>query len=247
MELYAISDFYKGASYLSIVVSIIRDEFSMIAGDTRITYHHPNGRTEYNDSSQKIKCVGFSWIGSVGSAAFLHYFHSFLMNGAIRKTDDIEPFFYLACEEVKKLDNQINLDGTQVFYSFSYLEDQVLKMHIESINLKIGRTGVRDKNILVSFLPENSTSLEIIETRYRSLIQDSKDMKEVIYYTASYIEEVANINSTVGKVCDFGLTIKQSNSLILQVNIREEADIIKKAYLDKTLDNYLNVVAVLGE
>lgn len=232
---------------MSIVTFIIREEFTMIAADTRITFFEPLNGEKFNDNFSKLSCVGFGWIGGVGYAEFVNTFQSSVQNNQIRTTDDIEPIFNSVYKYLKGKYPEQMIENTKVVYSFAYLDNGFLNMHIESINSVLGHTGIRGKNILVSFLPIDSEEMNLIEGKYKNLIEKSESMEETIFNTACYIEEVSNINITVGKICDFGIMIKKSNDLIVQANIRENVDTIKQAYKNGSLANYIKIITVLSQ
>ena len=233
---------------MSIVIGIVKDDFCIIAADTRITYKQPYVK-KFDDDSYKLYYTGFGWIGACGYAKFSYVFQDLVNKTQFTLVDDIEVIYQKAYKEVKGISNDQSIEKSGVMYSFAYSENNygVPDMHIEALNPILGRTGVKGKNALVIFMPPgDEIILENIRNKYETSIETSNSIDETINLIAHLIEDVSKVNNTVSNICDFGLMVKTPNNTITLARLRQLSFDIYKAYEKRCLNEYINILRVMG-
>ena len=225
---------------MTIVVNIVRDDFSMIAMDSRITLLNPVDKL-YDDSYSKLCETKFGWLAGTGYGGFIQALKSAIIEKPIVKVDDVEIVYKEVYKDLSIVEPIEVLNNTMVVYSFPYLNDtNEVVFHIESLNPVHGRAGIKDKNIVVTLPPEESDQMNDVKQKYHPLIENSINMNEIIYKTACYIKEVSLFSNGVSSICDYGLIFKDG-PMLTYANIRGEADIIIQNYLNNNLSSMIKV------
>ena len=225
---------------MTIVVNIARNDFSMIATDSRITLLSPANKP-YDDSYSKLCDTKFGWLAGTGYGGFIQAFRSAIILNPIISADDIEIVYNQVYNDLIKVESIEDVNNTIVAYSFPIVTNNEIDFHIEVIDQINGRRSIRAKNIVVTLPPEESKQMNDIKQKYHLEIEDSIDMNEIIFKTASYIKAVSLFCDTVSSICDFGLIFKDGPR-VTYANIREEADVIIKNYHN---NNLLDMIKIL--
>lgn len=138
--------------------------------------------------------------------------------------------------------NEYNLDTgvTNVLFSYSFFENNEIKLNIELMSSLSQRAGISGSNKLVVLQPTGyDDKLEKIENKYTHLIEKTESLNELIYLTADYIEKVAEVNENVSSVCDLGLITNLDNRIAMRQSLRGDTEEIKKVCSNSKVEEYL--------
>lgn len=228
---------------MSVVASIIKNNYSMIATDSRITLKE-NSIKLYEDRYSKLFHPSFGWMAGMGYWVFIENFNNMLKQQGISNTADILRIWKEAFTFTKKTKNNEKLDTTVI--SYSYRDKINSKMQIGILNPQSGDCiSLCNENGLVSFLPDMSEQMSIVEQKYRNPIEESKSMEELIYNMACYFEEVSLFTEYVSDIIDCGFMM-ETDTTIEFLKIREPIDTIKHAYKKGTLDKHIELIGSMN-
>lgn len=221
---------------MTVISSIIRDNYSLIATDTRILLKEQSKEKKYEDRWSKLADSGFGWLAGMGYNGLIVKFNELLKSREITNINDIYSAFDCAYQLTKAIDDDKQVDTTSIVYSYN-TDD----LQIGVIGKSIGRKYIPDKNVLVTLLPDDSEELKAIEARYKKIIEDSSTIEDVIYNNACYFEEVASKTDAVSTIIEFGIMSKANDDVIEYLNIREPIETIKYAYENGSLMNHVKL------
>ena len=232
---------------MSIVIAINRENFSMIATDSRITLFDQSEK-QFEDNERKLHLYGTIWLAGVGYGPLVCNFRTTLEDRQITDDDRFEPLFKEAHEYT--LRNNVNvLDRKQlmsciytvILYSYATIEGGALKIKIGRLEINNMHKSVTP-NKVITLPPENPDTISHLKTKYEPLIESNSSLDDTVANTARFIKDVSAINQTVSDICDFGLLIIDDQGKLLVVNIRESADNIIKAHASDTLKDHWKII-----
>lgn len=226
---------------MSIVMGLVRDNFSMIVTDSRITLLDKSER-EYADEFSKLNFLEFGWEAGTGFGPLMSEFNNMLKSNPIQSIDQVKIRYNEAYNIIKETYPNENYKYTRLLYSCTSLENEQINFHVQTLDQFHGERLIRDKNILVTFPPNDTPEMIESEKKYKSLIENCMSIDDVIYYSACYIEEVNSFCKTVSNICDFGFSIARSDNSLMLANIRESSNVIKQAYHNNTLGNHMKII-----
>ena len=227
---------------MSIVIALSREDFSVIATDSRIVPLNPMEKPV--DYHSKLYSYDSLWLAGVGYGPLMTLLHSNLQSNQISEVDQIEPLFKMACDYIRQnipLEEQISFNETGMVYSLVYQNEGLLHTQINLLDQKKGSRPLPINHVLI-YPPTDSKGISGLIDSHLFTLAKIPSLDEVIYNIALLIKEVSNSNSWVSNICDLGLLIKEQDNLILKVNVRESADTIIQAHIDKTLRNYWKII-----
>ena len=235
---------------MTILIALYKENFAMIATDTRITLLDQTEKP-YDDNYSKL-CSHYSvWLAGIGYGPLVTTFRSNVESNNTCKTEQFEPIFRMVCNNMLQTLMQPNtLDPNQIYwllnttilFTLPYQQDGVFHMTIKSLNFQTGQKEL-DMNKVSIFPPGNFEDVNQLIQIYEPLIESSSNLDELVYTIARLIKEVSHINQGISNICDFGFLIKDPKKLLLKVNIKEPADIIIEAYNKNCLSNYWKVIS----
>jgi hypothetical protein len=161
---------------MTAIASIIKDNYSMIATDSRVMPKYPTENILFEDRCSKLFDSGFGWVAGIGYGVLANNFSNMLKQKILLNTGDVNILttFDEAYKHTKATDNDDKIDTTIITYSF-FDKNQDSKLQIGILNPKSDNRIVL-KNKFISFLPNRTIEMNEIEQKYKKSIEDSNNM-----------------------------------------------------------------------
>ena len=220
---------------MSVSMAILGENYSIVAADTRTT-NFLNGNVD--DDGEKIFRYKWGWVSESGGVSAATDLFKLLLTAYIYDTRKQIHNFWLksikgtieAAEKcgVKGTDQEMN--SSNAFVSINYFSDRPV-LEIDTMDFKYGRRVLNAKNSLIINPPKQTKRIKRLIKKYSSLA--TGDVHEAIYVMACFLHGLAKTNKWVSSTLDCGISLQISDTEILLMRLRQNAELIKSVYEER--------------
>ena len=242
---------------MSTALAVLNDNYSIVATDSRATYHEIRDGAYWSDDCEKIFLSKFGWVASFGGIELTKlYIQELLESHDIKSRHHIYTCYLLALRKTESAifpfmkDKELTKSGTpkcmlsiRFIYGLNYFKTGKLNMSVETVDVWFKHRKLIQKNELVIFPPKETRRTERLIEKYTSLSRIANDVHENIYLIACFIQELSKLSKLVNNIVNCGITLKLSENEIVFLKVTENAKDIKKLYEEsKDLSTIMYVV-----
>lgn len=222
---------------MTIVIGVTKEKFSLVATDTRIKLLEPKDKL-YEDNQTKIYETKYNWVAGSGFGPIIVSFTNNVQENNIVNLDEMYNLYRVVCMDVKSQYNELKAEDSTLVLSYSYKEDNNIRLKIDTISLKSENMYTFSSNKMF-IMPPTGLSEDNIEKTYNKfnpLIQKANTLNELIYQVADCIEEVSKINFNISDICEFGFMFNIGDKFVSKKHLRGRAKDIKEICLNGNIE-----------
>lgn len=238
---------------MSVLVSILGENYSIIATDDRATYNSPCNGAKWRDGVNKLFIAPFGFVAAHGGISGVKdYFIDYLSKYQIKTRQDVWALFCYASQDCKEYLQAVcheksfdirKTSASTFVYSLNYFDDGTAYMGIEMIDFLFGIRRLKEKNTLIIRAPKNTKRIRRLKEKYSELARDVKDMHEALYIVACLIDEMSKVTKFISNNVHCGISYKLSENSVFFLGVVENAKVIKQLYKEnRSLSNIMRVV-----
>lgn len=230
---------------MTIVAAYKRDNYSILATDTRTGYGiNHESIIFHTDSYDKLLRTNFGWCCGIGSGAITELFQAKIKQHPITEVSGFAKAFNETYSETR--DREFPDDEadyhTKVFFTYWTVIDNKLVPRIGVLGKAYGELGeqavsVEEGKLFVAF-PSGLTveQMDDLLGRYRSAMSICNNMLDAIFVISEMTREVAGLTRSVSAQCDIGISI-QNGGEVAHGRLMRSCEEVERLYIEGKLAN----------